>query len=356
MCVIALEVQIVTQNVSIRNIVIAFGLHAVQTTPYIATASLLVRHNLVAVLGAVLVLALCVLSVFYAAKRILAIPTPSNLQVSTGVERRALKYVLAGFFAVVSSVNWLAHMTTIARFGPVVGVTVALASGILTLWIAQFILQTQRHKAFHLAGLLLATVLVVFAFLVIARDRIDLGGFADGYATWDGLISLAPLLVLTCGIAIATVLKAALSDPFEARLHRFLPFRTFTLVALELAAAATVAIILNFYLDGFASMAALAPDSIDPHTWTWDHWGLLWVGVVNTALGLLVLTSATNLIGVPVMTAVGQSRPALAELLQIIFGFAAITIAGVSCIALTCILLFAATLALRWRTPVRVTF
>lgn len=330
-----------------RHIVLAFGLHAVQTTPYIATAGLLARHNLVAVLGAILVLALCVLIGCYGAQRAMAVSTPSVAPVLDAGDRRAVKYALAGLFAIVSSVNWLAHMTTIARFGPVVGVTVALASGIVTLWIAQLILKTKRHKASHLAGLLLATVLVGSAFLVIARARIDLSAFADGFATWDWLKSVAPLLVMGFGIAVATVLKAALSDPYEAKLRRFSPFGSLTLVAFELSAAAVVALALNFYLDGFSSMAALAPGSIDPQTWTWEHWGLLWVGVVNTSLGLLVLTRATNVIGVPIMTTVGQSRPALAELLQIIFGFATITVASVSGIVLSCFLLFAASLVLR---------
>ena len=344
------------QHSSMRHIVLAFGLHAVQTTPYIATAGLLAHHNLVAVLGAILVLALCVLVACYGAQHAMAASTPSVVPVLDAVDRKGVKYALAGLFAVVSSVNWLAHMTTIARFGPVVGVTVALASGIVTLWIAQLILKTNRHKASNLASLLLATVLVGAAFLVIARARVDLAAFADGFVTWDRLTSVAPLLVMGIGIAVATVLKAALTDPNEAKLRQFSPFGSLTLVAFELTAAAAVALVLNFYLDGFSSMVAMAPGSIDPQTWTWEHWGLLWVGVVNTALGLLVLTRVTNVIGVPIMTTVGQSRPALAELLQIIFGFATITVASFSGIVLSCLLLFAASLMLRSRTPLRILF
>ena len=44
-------------------------------------------------------------------------------------------------------------------------------------------------------------------------------------------------------------------------------------------------------------------------------WCILWVGVVNTGLGIVWVNRITNKIGLPTMTSVSQARPLVSEMM-----------------------------------------
>ena len=329
-----------------KRIALSLGVHTLQTTPYVAIAGLLAKYTLLPVLGAVLILAAMLFCLLALTRAIIASEQVSLSSSST--PKRPVPFGLVATFAATSSTSWVAHMATIERLGANVGVAAILASGVLTMWLARIAFRTERHKGPNVTALGLASGLVVVALVIITRTHDRFNGLAHpvsgaGSYSYELVpVLIVPVLILLLGVAVSSVLRTILTDPEEATLRGHAPIRAWTIVGVEIISAALVATLLNIHLDGGATLYALLPASLDPRQWTRDHWILLWVGVVNTFIGVVWLTKLTNLIGVPLAAAVGQSRPVIAELLQVIFGMTAVTLTTLVDLSASCCLLFLA--------------
>jgi hypothetical protein len=278
----------------------------------VATASLLASHGLLPVLGATLVLA-C--SVLFAANGVSWLYGIRKRRAACADLRGAsILAVLA--FLLLSCGNWIALFLTIRQFGPTGGVMVSLASGVMTMWVGQFVFRSKHHRAPGLGTLALATCLLVLAALVIAKTKFMGNAWKAPETMSEALFLAWPVaMMVMCSVGTST-LRTMITDAKEARERNRRAVRAEALVCMEMASASAVVVGVNLGVDDGRLLLAILPASLDPATWSWAHWGVVWVGVVNTALGVLVLTRLTNEIGIPIATAVGQGRPMLAEIMQ----------------------------------------
>lgn len=313
----------------ITALVLAVTLSMIQTTPYIISERMIEMHGLMAVLLATMLLGLLSKTVFMS-------PTLLRQLYCRDAVTTKKPTILFVFFVCVSAVQWLTLFYALSTIGATQTIMATLLTGISAVFVGNAILLVDHHRIDNGASKSMVLVLMLVASMLIAKHQI---ASLDIEESRQLLIAVGALVLFG---TIKEVLRPLLTDVEEARLRMRAAYSIDTVQIGEIGGATLIILVINILQDGGSAAIALMPDSIDPKAWDNSHYSLLWIGVLNTALGMGAEARLTNSIGLPTMKAISQTRPMMSEILQVGLGAISFSIiASIDIVAATTLLIIA---------------
>jgi hypothetical protein len=284
-----------------NKVAASLAIHALQTSPYLILAGLLQRYEPIVAVTAILVPSALMLAISNFVQFMIRRPqvAPKN---------RLPADLIIGFI-VISSVSWFAYISTIGRYGPAVGVITMLSSGMVTIWLCHFFLNNARHRSRSLPALLVSTLLVATSAGIIIAPKLD-----NTLSIQGGWRDVTSIFVLVASAGLTTTLKILLSDRDEANSGGHRPLPVDAVAMIEIGGSAIVMLMINFHRDGLSAMIELLPHQIWPLELSRDQMSFLWIATINIFAGNVIIAWVTNLVGVQIVTTVGQARPIIIEL------------------------------------------
>lgn len=329
----------------VRSAVGATAIHLLQVTPYIVTAGLIARSGMLPVLGAVLVLAAGVLLSYNSTRAFLS-TRASGAKARDGL--RPPSTLLLAVYLMVGAIEWFALFWMIRTVGPTASILVMVGSGIATMWASHMFMLADHHRVASFTHVAAAIVLVGVAAAVMSKSQLTSIDLAN---TSDLLTAMAAVALCIVCTVVDAMLKAMLTDERDTNARRRRPIKVDTLICAQLVVAAAAMVGANWWHDGGQQLLALVPEHVLPCHWTRDHWGLIWLGVVNTAFGLVAATRLSNTMGLPIATSIGQCRPVMSELMLVAIGTTTITVVSAVDLLSASVLLITASIVLSYRPP-----
>lgn len=294
--------------VTSRNIAWAIGLHTIQTTAFILIFDLFSVFPVWSVAASVLIVAAASSVAFDAIRAIYGGACGNN--------RGWNSQPLFLLYMLLSVANWALLFVCVDLTGPIISVATALVAALITKWVSQFVMKTGGHRTESVVNLSLSTALILLSALVVGKSKANTEIIVIDQIGWQVCVVLA--FAITS--AASQILKVMLTDEGECTARKLIAIRSDRLVRIELILAAIAAASWVAYKGETDELIRMLPSELNPTTWLWTHWAILWIGVVNLAIGLVVQSYLNNKIGLHLMVAVGQARPLIAKCIQVLFG------------------------------------
>mgnify|MGYP000886463154 CR=1 FL=1 len=306
-----------------------FLVNVFQTLPFVLAAFLATKYSAAAVFVVVLALASVTLIAFVN---------------RTGLPRTGAKNaspypkLLVALFSAISACAWVAHVELLGAFGSLITIIAALVGGLIALAGASQFLRAPQNQTPSRVRLSAAAVCMISAVaLMIDPELIRLSRTLASFSWGDGM----RVVVLIAGIGALNILRPMLCHPQEALSRGNQPLETTVTVLIETFSACLCLVALNLWRDGGSEMVLVAQTLISPAHWSAAELAIIWVGIANTAIGLVWLAQATNVAGVATALTFNQVRPAVAYAMQVFAGLTVFTWSGVVKVTIASILLLA---------------